>query len=175
MSISGPPAIPANPPLGFGQLADFDKILPACAAMFEEEVGYSPYLGGREYYSRRVKGLIRQGHSLVHLNPDGEVVFKAELGAVTRDVTQVQGVWMNPAYRGRGQSAGYMAAVVDLARRSPPSPASTSTTSTPAPAPPTSGWVSARWEPSRPSSSSPACQAPPVASAAPGQQKITGC
>ena len=37
-------------------------------------------------------------------------------GAVTRDVTQVQGVWMNPSYRGRGLSAGYMAAVVDLAR-----------------------------------------------------------
>lgn len=116
MSISGPPAVPPNPALGFGQLSDFDRILPACAAMFEEEVGYSPYLGGREYYSRRVKGLIRQGHSLVHLDPDGDVVFKAELGAVTQEVSQVQGVWMNPAYRGRGQSAGYMAAVVLLAQ-----------------------------------------------------------
>jgi GNAT superfamily N-acetyltransferase len=120
MSISGPPAVPANPALGLGQLGDFDRILPACAAMFEEEVGYSPYLGGREYYSRRVKGLIRQGHSLVHLNEEGVVVFKAELGAVTREVTQVQGVWMNPAYRGRGESAGYMAAVVDLARNLAP-------------------------------------------------------
>ena len=116
MSIAGPPAIPANPALGFGELGDFDRILPACAAMFEEEVGYSPYLGGREYYSRRVKGLIRQGHSLAHLNAEGVVVFKAELGAVTREVTQVQGVWMNPAYRGRGESAGYMAAVVNLAQ-----------------------------------------------------------
>lgn len=116
MTISGPPAVPPNPALGFGKVSDFDRILPACAAMFEEEVGYSPYLGGREYYSRRVKGLIRQGHSLVHLDPDGEVVFKAELGAVTQEVSQVQGVWMNPAYRGRGQSAGYMAAVVLLAQ-----------------------------------------------------------
>ncbi|WP_326967754.1 GNAT family N-acetyltransferase [Arthrobacter sp. CG_A4] len=112
MTISGPPAVPPNPLLGFGQLADFDRILPACAAMFEEEVGYSPYLGGREYYSRRVKALIRQGHSLVHLNTDGEVIFKAELGAVTPEVTQVQGVWMNPDFRGQGLSAGYMAAVV---------------------------------------------------------------
>ena len=68
MTIAGPPAVAPNPQLGFGQLADFDRILPACAAMFEEEVGYSPYLGGREFYSRRVEGLIRQGHSLVHLN-----------------------------------------------------------------------------------------------------------
>ncbi len=112
LAIDGPPRIDPNPALGFGQLADFDRILPACAAMFEEEVGYSPYLGGREHYSRRVKGLIRAGHSLVHLGADGEVVFKAELGAVSGDVTQVQGVWMNPAFRGQGLSAGYMAAVV---------------------------------------------------------------
>ncbi len=100
LTITGPPRVEPNPALGFGHLADFDRILPACAAMFEEEVGYSPYLGGREYYSRRVKGLIRAGHSLVHLGPNREVVFKAELGAVTPQVTQVQGVWMDPAFRG---------------------------------------------------------------------------
>lgn len=119
MTIAGPPAVEPNWQLGFGQYADFDTILPACAAMFEEEVGYSPYLGGRDFYSRRVAGLIRQGHSLVHLN-DGEVVFKAELGAVTSEVTQVQGVWMNPSYRGLGLSAGYMAAVVLLAQKIAP-------------------------------------------------------
>ncbi|MFJ5697706.1 GNAT family N-acetyltransferase [Arthrobacter sp. NPDC093139] len=119
MTIAGPPAVEPNWQLGFGQDADFDTILPACAAMFEEEVGYSPYLGGRDFYSRRVAGLIRQGHSLVHLN-NGEVVFKAELGAVTSEVTQVQGVWMNPSYRGLGLSAGYMAAVVLLAQKIAP-------------------------------------------------------
>ncbi|MFF2031980.1 GNAT family N-acetyltransferase [Arthrobacter sp. NPDC058192] len=116
LTITGPPAVRPEPALGFGRLADFDKILPACAAMFEEEVGYSPYLGGKEYYSRRVKSLIRQGHSLVHMNTNGDVVFKAELGAVTPEVTQVQGVWMNPDFRGQGLSAGYMAAVVVLAQ-----------------------------------------------------------
>ncbi|BCW10196.1 N-acetyltransferase GCN5 [Arthrobacter sp. NtRootA4] len=116
LSISGGPAIGANPALTFGSMVDFDRILPACAAMFEEEVGYSPFLGGQEFYSKRVAGLIRQGHSLVHIDTSGTVVFKAELGAVTRDVTQVQGVWMNPELRGRGQSAGYMAAVVNLSR-----------------------------------------------------------
>jgi ribosomal protein S18 acetylase RimI-like enzyme len=119
MTISGPPAVVPNWELGYGQYADFDAILPACAAMFEEEVGYSPYLGGRDFYSRRVAGLIRQGHSLVHLK-DGEVVFKAELGAVTAQVTQVQGVWMNPSHRGLGLSAGYMAAVVLLAQKKAP-------------------------------------------------------
>ncbi|MCU1518688.1 MAG: acetyltransferase [Pseudarthrobacter sp.] len=120
LTLAGPPSVEPNTDLGLGRLADFDRILPACAAMFEEEVGYSPFLGGREFYSRRVEGLIRQGHSLVHLNPAGDVVFKAELGAVTADVTQVQGVWMNPQYRGQGLSAGYMAAVVDYARKIAP-------------------------------------------------------
>lgn len=116
MTLCGPPAVVPNAELELGRLADFERILPACAAMFEEEVGYSPFLGGKEFYSRRVEGLIRQGHSLAHVNDSGEVVFKAELGAVTADVTQIQGVWMNPAYRGQGLSAGYMAAVVEKAR-----------------------------------------------------------
>lgn len=120
MTLCGPPAVEPNSDLGLGRLADFDRILPACAAMFEEEVGYSPFLGGKEFYSRRVEGLIRQGHSLVHFNNSGDVVFKAELGAVTADVTQVQGVWMNPGYRGQGLSAGYMAAVVERAQRLAP-------------------------------------------------------
>ncbi|MCP8998814.1 GNAT family N-acetyltransferase [Pseudarthrobacter sp. RMG13] len=116
MTLCGPPSVEPNADLGLGRLADFDRILPACAAMFEEEVGYSPFLGGKEFYSRRVEGLIRQGHSLAHVNDSGDVVFKAELGAVTADVTQIQGVWMNPGYRGQGLSAGYMAAVVEKAR-----------------------------------------------------------
>jgi predicted GNAT family acetyltransferase len=120
MTLAGPPSVDPNKELTLGRLSDFDRILPACAAMFEEEVGYSPFLGGREFYSRRVEGLVRQGHSLVHLGSTGEVVFKAELGAVTADVTQIQGVWMNPLYRGQGLSAGYMAAVVEQARKLAP-------------------------------------------------------
>ncbi|MDQ0732732.1 GNAT family N-acetyltransferase [Arthrobacter sp. B1I2] len=120
MVIDGPPQVRPNRGLDQGNLADFDRILPACAAMFEEEVGYSPYLGGREFYSRRVEGLIRQGYSLVHLNEARQVVFKAELGAVTDDVTQVQGVWMNPVFRGQGLSAGYMSAVVEKAQQIAP-------------------------------------------------------
>jgi ribosomal protein S18 acetylase RimI-like enzyme len=116
MTLGGPPAVTPNADLELGRLSDFERILPACAAMFEEEVGYSPFLGGKEFYSRRVEGLIRQGHSLAHVNESGEVVFKAELGAVTAEVTQIQGVWMNPGYRGQGLSAGYMAAVVEKAR-----------------------------------------------------------
>jgi hypothetical protein len=45
------------------------------------------------------------------------VVFKAELGSVIPEAVQVQGVWVNPRYRGRGLAAPGMAAVVQIVRR----------------------------------------------------------
>jgi predicted GNAT family acetyltransferase len=49
------------------------------------------------------------------------VVFKAELAIVTRRTTQVQGVWVDPEFRGRGLAAGAMAAVLrDALRRVAP-------------------------------------------------------
>ncbi|MFI5086103.1 MAG: GNAT family N-acetyltransferase [Actinomycetales bacterium] len=109
------PALPGHPGLRPSHSDDYAEILPAAAAMFEEEVGYSPFLGGDESYRRRVAALIRQGHSFSHLDPLGRVIFKADLGAVSRQVSQIQGVWLAPEYRGQGLSAAYMAAVVQLA------------------------------------------------------------
>ena len=48
----------------------------------------------------------------------GEVIFKAEIGAVTPQVCQVQGVWVRPRSRGQGLAAPGMAAVVVEAARS---------------------------------------------------------
>jgi predicted GNAT family acetyltransferase len=44
------------------------------------------------------------------------VVFKAEIGATTADVCQVQGVWVDPSLRGRGIGTSGTAAVVEQAR-----------------------------------------------------------
>ncbi|MGO4385249.1 GNAT family N-acetyltransferase [Specibacter sp. RAF43] len=115
LAISTPPLVAPNPLLTASRSGQFAEVLAAAAAMFEEEVGYSPFLGGEENYRRRVAWLIQHGHSFSHCGPDGNVIFKADLGAVTPHATQVQGVWMNPSHRGRGMSAGYMAAVVTLA------------------------------------------------------------
>ncbi len=118
--MASDPILPGNPGLVRTSGEYFAAILPAAAAMFEEEVGYSPFVGGEEHYRRRVAALIDQGHSLSHVNDAGEVIFKADLGAVSADASQIQGVWLNPDYRGRGLSAGYMAAVVRLAQRHAP-------------------------------------------------------
>lgn len=102
--------------------AEVPVVLPACVRMFTEEVGYSPVEGGGRAYEERVRSLVAAGRSFVRVEGSGtgaHVVFKAELGAVTERVAQVQGVWVDPRYRGRGLSAPGMAAVVELARSVP--------------------------------------------------------
>lgn len=120
LQITGDPLVEPREGLRHTAADQLDVLLPACVAMFEEEVGYSPYLGGSDHYRRRVAALVRQRHSLAVFGDDGEVIFKAELGTVSADVVQVQGVWMNPQFRGRGLSAGYLAAVVLEAQRLAP-------------------------------------------------------
>ena len=120
LQMTGVPQVQPAPGLRYAQPAELDVLLPACAAMFEEEVGYSPVAGGSHHYRQRVKSLIARRQSLVDFDAAGQVVFKAELGTVSRGAVQIQGVWMNPAYRGRGLSAPYMAAVVEEARQVAP-------------------------------------------------------
>ncbi len=98
-----------------GALADMPELLPACVEMFVEEVGYSPLEGSPGSYEARVRGLVRAGRSFVRMEPgpDGpRVVFKAELGAVSSRVAQVQGVWVPADRRGQGLATAGMAAVV---------------------------------------------------------------
>ncbi|MCW1249820.1 DUF4081 domain-containing protein [Acaricomes phytoseiuli] len=116
LAIETEPAIEPPGLVAPSQIDHYGKILPASVAMFEEEVGYSPYSGSGEFYRRRVASLIRSGHSFSYLDADGEVVFKADLGVLSRRVAQIQGVWLRPEDRGQGHSAGYMADVVHLAR-----------------------------------------------------------
>lgn len=120
LEIRNPSAVPPTRSLRFTRPHELEKILPACAAMFEEEVGYSPYVGGEEHYRRRVANLIRRQHSLVDFDDDGQVIFKAELGTVSARAVQIQGVWINPLYRGKGLGSGYMSAVVDEALKLAP-------------------------------------------------------
>ncbi|ACQ80747.1 GCN5-related protein N-acetyltransferase [Beutenbergia cavernae DSM 12333] len=119
MTITADPRVPADPGVRLGTEADLDVLLPACVAMFTEEYGYSPVSAGGGYEGR-VRQLVVQGRSFVRLDdgPAGRrVAFKAELGAVSLGVAQIQGVWVHPELRGRGVGAAGMAAVVDLARQ----------------------------------------------------------
>lgn len=96
---------------------EMDVLMPACVAMFTEEVGVSPLAGdGGLLYQARVAELVSAGRAFARIE-DGEVVFKAEIGAVTRHTCQIQGVWVAPSHRGRGLSETGMAAVLHYALR----------------------------------------------------------
>nr|WTB34037.1 GNAT family N-acetyltransferase [Streptomyces sp. NBC_00830] len=94
---------------------EIDVLMPACVAMFTEEVGISPLAGdGGLLYQARVAELIGAGRSFARIE-DGKVVFKAEIGAATPQACQIQGVWVAPEHRGRGLSETGMAAVLRYA------------------------------------------------------------
>ncbi len=116
MVVDGPPAVPSDPYVRPVRMDELDTLLPACIAMFTEEIGVSPLAGdGQAAYRARVRELVSQGRAFARLD-GGRVVFKAEVGAVAGGVCQVQGVWVDPALRGRGLSEAGMAAVVELSR-----------------------------------------------------------
>jgi uncharacterized protein len=118
LAIDGPPAVPAEPRVRPVRPSELDTVLPAAVAMFTEEVGVSPLrIDGGASYRARLAELIAAGRALAWIER-GEVLFKAEIGAVSRAACQVQGVWVAPAHRGRGIGAAGTAAVVEYARTS---------------------------------------------------------
>ena len=117
MTINGPPLVPPDLAVRRVRPDEIDILMPACIAMFTEEVGISPLAGdGGAAYRARVTELIRTGRAFARIE-DGQVIFKAEVGAATSQACQVQGVWVRPEFRGQGLAAPGMATVVIEARR----------------------------------------------------------
>ena len=118
LSISGDPLIARDPMVRAVRPEELDILLPASVHMFTEEVGVSPIgADGGAAYRARVMELIRVGRSFARIE-GGRVIFKAEVGSVTPQVCQVQGVWVPPDMRGRGVGSHGMAAVVAIALES---------------------------------------------------------
>ena len=118
MVTAGPPLVPPDPLVRRVRTDELDILWPASVAMFTEEVGVSPTIGdGGAAYRTRLEHLIRGGRAFARIE-HGRVIFKAEIGAVTPQACQVQGVWVRPKSRGQGLAAPGMAAVVVEAARS---------------------------------------------------------
>lgn len=116
------PEVAADHRVRATSMTDLDILLPACVAMFTEELGYSPADGGGlAAYTDRLVALIATGRSFAWIAESGprgerEVIFKAEIGALANGVAQIQGVWIDPRFRGQGLAAPGMVAVVEAAR-----------------------------------------------------------
>jgi uncharacterized protein len=117
MVISSPPTVTPDPAVRRVRPDELDVLLPACIAMFTEEVGISPTAGdGGATYRARVAEMIGAGRAFARIE-DGRVLFKAEVGSATDQACQLQGVWVDPELRGRGLASPGMAAVVEACLR----------------------------------------------------------
>lgn len=102
--------------------ADFERYLPAAAAMFTEELGVSPHIApGSAAFRTRLNWLIAEGRAFASFDFRGQVTFKAEIGAVSGHTCQIQGVWVRPDLRGRGIGTAALATVITHALTLAPS------------------------------------------------------
>lgn len=92
---------------------EIDRYLPASAAMFTEELGVSPLIPATATgYRRRAERMLASGRAFGLVDERGDIVFKADVGALTAHTCQIQGVWVRPADRGRGIGTAAMAEVL---------------------------------------------------------------
>lgn len=115
--LRGACAVDGDPAVRLVRDEELDVLLPAAIAMYTEEIGFPPAGGdGGALYRGRIAELIAQRRAYARIE-NGRVLFKAEIGAATRSVLQIQGVWVHPALRGTGLGTAGTAAVVEAARR----------------------------------------------------------
>lgn len=112
LAMREPSPLAPDPLVRRVSLDEVDVLYPASVAMYTEEVGVSPEQGSGSGYRGRVAQLVSRGWAFARIE-QGEVVFKAEVGAATPYACQVQGVWVHPDRRGEGLAAPAMAAVVE--------------------------------------------------------------
>jgi len=80
---------------------DLERLVPACAAAHELELGIDPVARDAEGFRWRTAAQIEAGRSWLWLEDD-VVLFKAEASAWTPQAIQVSQVWTDPEARGRG-------------------------------------------------------------------------
>jgi predicted GNAT family acetyltransferase len=83
---------------------DLERLIPACAAAHQLELGIDPLERDAEGFRWRTLAQIEEGRSWVWLEDD-VILFKAEVSAWTPAAVQVQQVWTDPEARRRGYAA----------------------------------------------------------------------
>jgi len=99
-ALSSPPE-PGGTALRPATFDDLERLLPACAAAHEEELGADPLARDADLFRWRTRAQIDEGRSWVWLE-DGVIRFKAEASAWTSRAVQLQQVWVDPEARGNG-------------------------------------------------------------------------
>jgi uncharacterized protein len=111
-TMTAPPP-PGDTALRPATLADLERLLPACAAAHELELGINPRRRDEEGFRWRVRAQIEDGRSWLWLEDD-VILFKAEASAWTPTAVQIQQVWVDPEARGRGYAKRGLRDVIRL-------------------------------------------------------------
>ena len=92
---------PGETQLRAAALTDLDRLVVACAAAHELELGINPLERDADAFRWRTQAQIEENRSWLWIAGDGTILFKAEASAWTPRAVQVQQVWVDPAARGR--------------------------------------------------------------------------
>lgn len=112
MATGSAPRIAADPRVRPITTAEFESYFAASVAMYTEEVGADPLAGGDTSYRSYCRWLVDQGRAF-GIVENGKVIFKSDIGAASGPAAQIQGVWLDPALRGRGLSEPAVAGVTE--------------------------------------------------------------
>lgn len=120
MALTVTPLIEPNPAVRLATPDELDLVLPAAAMMFREEVGIDPLRPATlPIYRARLLELLTAGRTYVLIEND-EVIFKADVGVLSNQVIQVQGVWVAPSHRGHRISGPALAAAIGKMQQTTP-------------------------------------------------------
>jgi len=114
------PPPPGDTALRAATVDDLERLLPACAAAHEEEIGVDPLRRDADGFRWRTRSQIEEGRSWVWIE-DGVIRFKAEASAWTPEAVQLQQVWVDPEARRRGYGARGLRDLCRLLLRTTPS------------------------------------------------------
>ena len=117
LALTGPSRVEPDLRVRPVRMSELEPYLTAATAMFIEEVGFDPRArDGGVAYRDRVRAIIASGGAWARFD-DGEVVFKAEVGAKSNSVSQINGVWVSPERRGAGLGTAGTATVTRAIER----------------------------------------------------------
>ena len=91
----------AVPGLRLANLDDLDLVVPAHAQLAFDESGIDPLAADPDGFRQRCARRIEKGQTWVWVE-EGRLMFKAEVITDTPEVVYLEGIWVDPAERGKG-------------------------------------------------------------------------
>jgi uncharacterized protein len=110
---------PGGSGLRTARLDDLDLLVRASADAYLEEVGVDAYERDPALFEWRTRVQVEEGRSWLWAE-EGRILFKAEASAWTDRAVQLQQVWVDPEFRGRGFAKRGLADLCVLLLRSTP-------------------------------------------------------